>query len=139
MTSVSPAEGTLLSRPTMRSTIAGTLHYVAGHIPLVSRLSTIFKEMITVAFVVVMVVGLILYLYSVPPYSHLKVTRAPPRQGSGAEMLGNHTSQYHPVPEKGKIGLLYFENWRVNHWGLNFVMVRIHYFRLWESEYHRLV
>ena len=118
MTSVSPAEGTLLSRPTVRSTIAGTVHYVAGHIPLVSRLSTIFKEMITVAMVVVVAVGLILYLLSVPPYYELKLTR---ETGSGVV-----ASQDHQVQGEVKMGLEYTSNWRAHHWGANFVAVSIH-------------
>ena len=115
MTSVSPAEGT---RPTVRSTIAGTLHYVAGHIPTVSRLSTIFKEMITVAMVVVVAVGLILYLLSVPPYYELKLTR---ETGGGVV-----TSQDHQVQGEVKMGLGYASNLRVKHWGANFASVSIH-------------
>ena len=118
MTSVSPAEGTRLSRPTLRQTVAGTVQYVAGHIPTESRLSTIFKEMIMVAVVVVVVVGLILYLYSVPPYYELRLTRE-----AGAGPQGNHTSQDQPVPVKVKVGLEYISNWRMQHWGTNFATV----------------
>ena len=118
MTSVSPAEGTLLSRPTVRSTIAGTVHYVAGHIPGVSRLSTIFKEMITVAMAAVLAVGLIMYLLSVPPYYELKLTR---ETGSGVV-----TSQDHQVQGEVKMGLEYATIWRVKHWGANFLALIIH-------------
>ena len=118
MTSVSPAEGTLLSRPTVRSTRAGTLHYVAEHIPVVSRLPAIFKEMITVAMTVVVAVGLILYLLSVPPYYELKLTR---ETGGGVV-----TSQDHQVQGEVKMGLEYASNWRANHWGANFASVSIH-------------
>jgi hypothetical protein len=120
MTSVSPAEGTLLSRPGMRSTIAGTVHHVAGRISIVSRLSTLFKEMIMVAMAVVVAVGLILYLLSVPPYYELKLTRAVER-GAGV------SSENHQVEGEVKMGLEYASIWRVKHWGTNFLSVRIHF------------
>jgi hypothetical protein len=119
MTSVSPAEGTLLSRSSMRSTIAGTLHYVAGRISMVSRLSTVFKEMIMVAMVAVVAVGLILYLLSVPSYYELKLTR-------GVERGDGVSSEDHQVQGGVNMGLEYASNWRVKHWGISFAMVSIH-------------
>ncbi len=121
MTSISPAEGTRpLSRPTLRQTAAGTLHHVAGRISLVARLSMIVKEMIMAAVVVVAVVGLILYLLSVPPYYELRLTRE-----AGAGPVGNHAAQDHQVPVKSKVnlGLKYSPNGRLQHWGPNFAAV----------------
>jgi hypothetical protein len=112
MTSVSPAEGP--------SILGGALRAVAissGHIPMASRLPTLFKEMITVAMTVVVAVGLILYLLSVPPYYELKLTR---ERGDGV------SSENHQVEGKVKMGLEYALNWRVRHWGANFASVRIH-------------
>ena len=83
-----------------------------------SRLPAIFKEIILVAMVVVVTVGLILYLLSVPPYYELKLTR---ETGGGVV-----TSQDHQVQGEVKMGLEYASNWRISHWGVNFVAVRIH-------------
>ncbi len=74
--------------------------------------------MIMVALAVVVVVGLILYLLSVPSYYELKLARAMER-GDGV------SSQDHQVEGEVKMGLEYASNWRVNHWGTNFLAVRI--------------
>ncbi len=81
-----------------------------------SRLSTVFKEMIMVAMVAVVAVGLIMYLFSVPSYYELKLTRAVER-GAGVSSLD------HQVEGKVKMGLEYESIWRVKHWGISFATV----------------
>ncbi len=73
-----------------------------------------------VATVAVVAVGLILYLLSIPPYYELKLTRAVER-GDGV------SSEDHQVEGEVKMGLEYASIWRVKHWGINFVVVRIHF------------
>ncbi len=70
-----------------------------------------------VAMAVVVAVGLILYLLSVPPYYELKLTRE-----RGYRVV---TSKDHQLQGKVKMGLEYSSNWRANHWGTNFLTVRI--------------
>ncbi len=70
-----------------------------------------------VAMTVVVAVGLIMYLFSVPSYYELKLTM---KRGDGVVI-----SEDHQVQGKVKKGLEYASIWRIFHWGINFAVVRI--------------
>ncbi len=76
-----------------------------------------------VAMAVVVAVGLILYLLSVPPYYKLKLTRTQPWE-RGAAIVGNNTSEDHQV-QGTMMGLEYFSNWGMRHWGTNYIGVSV--------------
>lgn len=117
MSLVSPAAVTRVP-PRLTTTVRATLMAMAGNIPLVARLSTIFKEMIMVDVAVVSICALILWLYSYPTYYDLKLIRVGEGlEGMGVSSLANN--------HEGKMGLYYSNNWRVRHWGITFSCVSI--------------
>jgi hypothetical protein len=105
-----------------RPSIKEAIVQIAQNVPLKLKLSTIFKEMITLSIAEITISALALFLIASPSYNTLKFVEFP----NEFHMNHNQTAKVLLPGQRTNrswAGLHYESDWRVKHWVINFLSV----------------